>query len=449
MPEQITIQYRPHKYQLSLHQSRSRFKVIVCHRRFGKTVYAVNQGIRKVLTCPFPEPRVMYCAPFLKQATSIAWDYLIKYSKDIPGIHINKQKSCVDYPNGGRFTLAGADNIDAHRGIYLDHLVCDEYAQMSPKIWGSVFRPALSDRHGSADFIGTPMGRGNSFYDLFERAASLPHWQRFHIPVSNTGLITPDELQSARLEMTEDEYLQEYECSWDAAIKGAFYAKQMADLTTQGKICSVPYEPELPVYTSCDLGMRDAFSMWFFQFAGDQIRFIDYEAFSGMGLPEIFRSLEKKPYKYADHIAPHDIRVRELGTGVSRIETARKLGVSYKIARNIPVQDGIDATRQLLKRCVFDKDKCNTGIEALRIYRCQYDDQLRVFSNAPLHDWSSNPADALRYAAVTYGKNQSAPPDLFERFQEPNYTQMNQRIITHENDRTRTTGRRGRANSQK
>ena len=152
----VFIPYYPRPYQRILHDDPTRFKVLVCHRRFGKTVFAINDGLKKLFTCEHRAPRVMYCAPFLKQAKSIAWDYLIHFSKGIPGAKPKRIDLAVEYPNGGRFTLAGADNADAHRGIYLDHLILDEYAQMSPRIFPEIFRPALSDRMGSAAFIGTP-----------------------------------------------------------------------------------------------------------------------------------------------------------------------------------------------------------------------------------------------------------------------------------------------------
>jgi len=168
-PQRVVIPYRPRPFQRQLHADATRFKVLVCHRRFGKTVYAINDLIRQIMTCPHEAPRGMYCAPWLKQAKSIAWDYLLRFSAPIPGHSVNRGELRIDYPNGGRITLAGADNIDAHRGIYLDSLVLDEFAQMSPRIWGEVFRPTLSDRKGRGVFIGTPKGRTNGFYDMYQR----------------------------------------------------------------------------------------------------------------------------------------------------------------------------------------------------------------------------------------------------------------------------------------
>ena len=418
----VSIPYSPRPFQRQLHQDPTRFKVLVCHRRFGKTVWAINDTIRKVMTCPLEAPRAMYCAPFLKQSKSIAWDYLVKYSSVIPGVKINRGGLCVDYPNGGRITLAGADNVDAHRGIYLDHLVLDEYAQMSPRIWSEVFRPALSDREGSAAFIGTPKGRGNSFADLYHKCETREGWKGILLTVAETNLIPQHELDSARQEMTEDEFNQEFMCSFDAYLKGAYYSKLMADANQAGRITNVPYEPNLPVHTVCDLGVADAFAIWFVQIAGKEIRFIDYREYAGAGLPEIVREMQRLPYVYGEHYAPHDIRVKELGTGVSRIDTARNLGLNYRITRNIPIMDGIDAVRLMLPRCWFDKEKCWAGIEALRSYRSEWDDVKRIESIKPLHDWSSHGADAMRYVAVNFGSGQQQGMDL-------DYSRMNRRAV--------------------
>lgn len=365
----------------------------------------------------------MYCAPYTVQARAIAWDYLTKYSEAIPGHEIHKQSLAVDYPNGGRIMLAGADNVDRHRGIYLDHLVLDEYPQMSSRIWSQVFRPALADRKGSANIMGTPMGRGNDFYDLFTRAkAGLEDWSTHLYTVADTGLIDPKELEAARREMSPEEFEQEFMCSFDAAIKGAYWSREMAEAQEQGRITSVPYQDQIAVHTVWDLGMADSTAIWFLQFAGQEVHFIDYKEFTGMGFPAIVRELNKLPYIYGDHVAPHDIRVRELGSGATRLETARSLGINFKICKNIDLMDGIDAVRSLLKRSWFDKVKCAPGLECLRSYRSQYDDVHRVFSNRPLHDWTSHGADAMRYTAVHFGKGQQQPPPL-------DYSRLNRRTV--------------------
>ena len=402
MGQVITIPYHPRPLQSKLHDRLERFNVLVCHRRFGKTVFAINELIRLALTTDKTRPRLAYMCPLFKQAKSVAWDMLKEFSRVIPGVVFNEAELRADYPNGGRVQLFGADNYDALRGIYLDGVVLDEYAQMSPRAWGEVIRPALSDRKGMAIFIGTPMGHGH-FYDLYQRSENLKGWHTEMYKASETGLLDDEELDAMRAEMTDDEYAQELECSWSAAIRGAFYSKELVKIEKQ--ITNVPYDQDLPVITACDLGIKDSFVIWYFQELGSEIRVIDCDAYTGMGLPDVIKEMDAKPYKYSQHIAPHDISVRELGTGKARIDVARKLGVKYDIAPKMSVQDGINAVRTQIPRMYFDKEKCRHGLEALTQYRTVYDDKKGIFSKTPLHDWTSDYADALRYFAISKRKS--------------------------------------------
>lgn len=397
----VTIPYKPRELQASIHSELARFNVLVCHRRFGKTVFAINELIRLALSVTKERPRLAYMCPLFKQAKAVAWDMLKHYSRPIPGVIFNESELRADYPNGGRVQLFGSDNADALRGIYLDGVVLDEYAQMSPRAWSEVLRPALSDRKGMAIFIGTPQGH-NNFYDLYQKAADLDGWHRQMYKASETGLVDASELKAMSDEMTEDEYAQEMECSWSAAIRGAYWAKELLAIDKQ--IMNVKYDPDFPVISSCDLGIADSFSIWYFQIIGSEVRVIDYDEYIGMGLSDIIKEMDKKPYTYSQHIAPHDIAVRELGTGKSRIEVARRLGVKYTISPRMSVQDGISAVRSMIPRMYFDAVKCKLGLEAMRQYRTEYNDKKGIFSNAPLHDWCSHAADAMRYFAITRHK---------------------------------------------
>jgi len=316
----------------------------------------------------------------------------------------NKGELCANFPNGARIQLHGADNPDTFRGQYSDSVVLDEVAQMSPRMWSEVIRPALADRKGRALFIGTPFGRNNLFYDLFEKAAELEDWNRQLWTCYDTDAIDPDELATLAKEMSPEEFEQEMLCSWSAQVKGAYYAKALDKAEREDRICSVPYQEEVPVGTAWDLGINDSTSIWFWQICGREIHFIDYKEFTGSGLPDILRELKTYPYIYDTHIGPHDLKVRELGSGVSRLETAARLGIKFNVARNIPVIDGISGVRDVLGRCWFDEKKCRQGLEALRLYRSEWDDVKRVASLRPVHDWTSHASDALRYFAVEMSK---------------------------------------------
>jgi hypothetical protein len=306
----------------------------------------------------------------------------------------------VIFPNGAEIQLLGGDNYHALRGIYADYVVLDEYAQMHPGLWGEVFRPALSDRLGGALFIGTPFGQ-NAFSAKWDQAGSLDGWCRAMFKVHQTGAINASEILAITQEISPEEFDQEYLCSWTAAIKGAYYGKIMELLDTEGKITQVPHDPGLPVITSWDLGIRDSTVVHYWQIAGREHRMIDCDAFQGVGLPEMIKQVGAKPYNYKMHIAPHDIRVRELGSGTSRLDTAANLGVHFEIAPSLGLQDGIQATRQMLQQCVIDREKCADSISAHRLYRTQYDERRQVFNNAPVHDWTSDYCDSSRYYAIT------------------------------------------------
>lgn len=397
----LQIPYNPRWYQYDTHEALKRFNVLVFHRRAGKTVACINELIKQVLQCDKKRPRGAYIAPFLKQAKAIAWDYMLEYTEGIPR-KVNKSELSVEFGNGAKIQLLGADNYHALRGMYLDYVVLDEFAQMSPLLWSQVIRPLLTDREGGAIFIGTPQGK-NTFYKLYNRAMdpAKVDWYGKLLKVTDTDALKVEEINAARDEMSEEEFEQEFMCSWSAAIKGAYYGRIMKEAHEQGRITTVPYNDEFPVYTAWDLGIADLTVVWFVQFIGHEPRVINCKSFQNTGLPEIKCELLKLNYKeYAEHIGPHDIKVREIGTGASRLETARNMGLIFSVCRNIPVIDGINATRQLLKTACFDARNCETGIEALSQYRSEYNEIRDVYSTKPLHDWTSHYADAFRMLAV-------------------------------------------------
>ncbi len=328
----------------------------------------------------------------------MAWDYLKYYSQPIPGIKVNESELRVDYPNGARIQLAGADNWLALKGQYFDYAICDEYAQWQPGAWSEAIRPALADREGGACFIGTPRGH-NEFYELYERARDLPDWGRVTHSSRDSGVLKQTELDALRREMSEEEYEQELECSWEAAIRGAYYGKVMGE---EKRVIRVPYDETLEVHTSWDLGMRDYTVIVFWQVVGSEVRAINCKVYEGTGLPTMVKDLQRMDYQWGRHFAPHDIKVRELGTGKSRYEVAQDLGLTFDVVKNLPLMDGIEATRSMLKRSVFDEEACAQLVEALKQYRTEWDDKLRCFKNNPLHDWTSHFADAVRMFALSY-----------------------------------------------
>lgn len=413
--ERVVIPYSPRPLQRVLHAALDshRWSVAVCHRRFGKTVLAVNQLIKCALTCEKPRPRFAYLAPFRNQAKDIAWAYLKHYSSPLPGVTVNETELRIDYPNGAQVRIYGADNQDALRGIYLDGVVLDEYGLMSDSIWGEVIRPLLSDREGWAFFIGTPNGR-NQFYRLIHGdgeagwmgAKHSPDWFFAEYRASQTGVIPERELEDARRAMTGDQYEQEYECSFEASVKGAVYAREMAAARQDGRICRVPFDPRLPVDTAWDLGMDDSTAIWLVQsVAGGEVRFVGYYENSAQPLSHyvgILREVQSKHgFAFGDHFLPHDVEVKELGTGVSRLETLRSLGLNSAVVvpRTVSIYDDINAVRMLLPRCFFNSPGCDRGVDALKNYRWKEETENQTGRTLPVHDWASHGADALRTLA--------------------------------------------------
>ena len=399
-----TIRYKPRKLLKPFHKRSERYAIIVAHRRFGKTVAAINDLIRDALTISRKNVRVAYIAPYYRQAKAIAWDYLLEYTRDIEGSVANASELRVDFPNGARIRLFGADNYDAMRGLYFDSVVADEPADFPANAWPTVIRPALADRKGRATFIGTPKGK-NEFWDIWHEAQDDPNWYAEMFRASETSILEQEELDEARQTMGDDRYDQEFECSFEAAIQGAYYAKQMKEATEEGRITRVPYDRAASVITAWDLGIGDSTAIWFAQFVGQEIRIIDYYENSGVGLDHYAKVLLDKEYQYEQHILPHDVQVKELGTGKSRLETLDALGIrNIEIAPKLAVEDGIQAARTMIPKCWFDADNCARGVEALRQYRRDFDEKLKTWRGRPLHDWTSHGADAFRYLAVGYRK---------------------------------------------
>ncbi len=409
MPD-VQIDYEPRREQWALHEALEahRFVAAVCHRRMGKTVMAVNHLLKSALLCPRQRPRFHYIAPTYRQAKAICWDYCKHYAAPLPGIDKNESELRIDLPNGGRVQLLGADNPDSMRGIYSDGAIFDEYGLMPANVFTEVVRPAIADREGWACFLGTPNGK-NQFYDIVQQAKRTPGWCFMEFKASQTHILPPEELQAAREVMTEDEYLQEFECSFEASVKGSIYGNELASAREDGRLGVVPYDPALPVDTDWDLGVGDSTAIWFSQsLRTGQVRLIDYYESSGEGLPHYASLLKGKGYTYGTHWAPHDIQVRELGSGRSRLETAQALGIRFEVVPNIPLEEGIHAARMLFARCWFDAEKCAPGLESLQHYRRDYNVRLKEFKAMPVHDWAEHGASAFRYLAVRHQTPQAS-----------------------------------------
>lgn len=406
----IEIDYEPRALQQDLHDlmGAHRFGVTVAHRRFGKTWCMLQELNKRAVITDKTNYRAGYIAPTYAQAKSIAWTIIKDIVAVVPGIIVNESELRVDYPNGSRIRLHGGDKPESLRGLYFDDVVFDEFDDMKPELWTQIIRPAISDRKGNAYFIGTFAYTDGPLGQIYDYANTQRDWYNRVYKASETHHVDPLELADAAKIMDPEEYAREFECARSAAVKGSIYGKYMDELDAKGLITTVPYNPSLGVTTAWDLGMGDSMAIWFAQVAGREVQLIDYHEDSGEGLDEYARVLDAKGYKYREHIAPHDIKVREIGAtgGRSRYESAQALGINFRILPRVSqtlrseVDEHIAVARMLLPRCVFDAVNCKAGVDALRSYRRVLNQKTNEYGSTPLHDWSSHGANAFEYLAM-------------------------------------------------
>ena len=409
------LDYAPREVFEDFHDRTQRWAVVVAHRRCGKTVSCINDLIYRALTEDKEHGQYAYVAPYYSQAKNIAWDYLQRYAKPVLA-KANQSELWVELINGAKIKLYGADNPDALRGLYLDGVVLDEYADMRPRMWGEIIRPLLADRQGWAVFIGTPKGH-NAFYDIYNNATKSDSWFVKTLRASQTKLLPEAELLDAQASMSPDQYEQEMECSFEAAIMGAYYGKEMRMLTDGGRITKVEYDPLFPCHTSWDLGYSDDTAIWWFQVVYGELRILDYHSSNGHQVSYYTNLINAKErefgYKYGHHYLPHDARAKTLASGgksiIEQIASIIPLQ-SLKIVPSLSLQDGIQATRLALMRSWFDADRCQEGIECLRQYQREYDEDKKVFRDKPKHDFTSHGADAFRMLAIAWKEEDKTTP---------------------------------------
>lgn len=356
------------------------------------------------------DPRFAYVAPYYAQAKDVVWSYVKQYTGNIPGVAINESELRVDFPNGARLRLYGADNYDRLRGIYLDGVVLDEFADQPPQAWREVIRPALADRQGWALFIGTPKGR-NAFYDIYQQAVESDEWFDLKLKASETGLIAPEELAAMRRQMSSNEYNRELECDFDAAIEGAYFAEGMAEVVAGKRITDLAADPLMAIRAYCDIGgpgaKADAFTMWIAQFIGQRINVLDYYEAQGQPLAEHIHWLRERGWSRAEIFLPHD-GLKEGGVNPGSFESAfKEAGYSATTLRGEGSGNAgakavrIEAVRRLMPRVWFDERRTKGGRDALLSYH-EKRDEKRGIGLGPAHDWASHGADAFGLMAVAY-----------------------------------------------
>lgn len=416
----IDLGYKARDPFKALHKRKQRFGCIVAHRRAGKTVASILDLIDAALRCEKPNPRFAYIAPYYAQAKDVVWSYVKQYAGAIPGTTINESELRVDFPNGARLRLYGADNYDRMRGIYLDGVVLDEFADQPPQAWREVIRPALSDRQGWALFIGTPKGR-NAFFDVYQQAVKSPDWFDLKLKASDTGLVPADELEGLKSDMSENEYAREMECDFDAAIEGAYYAALVATARKEGRIGFVPEDPHMVVKLFADIGgagaKADNFVFWAQQCVGLEIRWTNHYEAQGQTFAAHLNWLRSQGYTPDRCVIylPHDGEQTEKTIDSSYRKSFEDAGYTVEVIPNQgpgAAMQRIERGRKLFPRMRFDEEKTQAGVDALIAYH-EKRDEKRGIGLGPNHNWASHSADAFGAGCVAYEEPTGAKVPVF------------------------------------
>lgn len=432
---EIIIPYKPRFWSKEFHNSFKRFFSLIIHRRAGKTTALINHIQRCALDDARERTRVKFLMPEIsdnllekllinrfygivyptyKQAELTVWDMLKFYSKEIPGIKKNEIKLQITYPNGAKLRLFGADNPDALRGPAFWGLGFDEYSQQPANIFSEVLSKSLADHLGFAIFVGTIKGK-NQLYRTYEIAKANPQeWDYIWQDIDKTLITENDEtmmlLKRALKDdrklveqgmMPQQEFDQEWYLATEAAIRGAYYATQLAEAHKQNRIRILPYDPALLVHTVWDLGIGQAMGIGFFQRVGLELRMIDYwEGENKEGMPTAIKEIKNKIYVYGRHFAPHDINTTEITTEKTRRQTAKELGIEFEEIPDLSVDDGISISRLIWSHLWIDEKKCQIWLDYISQYHQEWNEQRGMFNPRPHKDFTNHAADVLRYASI-------------------------------------------------
>jgi hypothetical protein len=403
--------YQPNDLQrrLTAAADACRFLVAVCPRQHGKSTFLRVEAVHRAVQ----GAAVAIIGPYRVQVKNIHWSALKLLALRIPDAETNETELKVSFPSGGYVQLFGSDNAVALRGLSLDEAYFDEAAYIVEDVYSLIVRPALSARQGRALFVSTPHGR-NWFYALFQQAETTPGWARLHVTYADLHVIPPSEIAAIRQEQSDEEFAQEYACKWDAVQVGAIYAKELARAEAEHRVGRFPHDPSWPVVTAMDLGISDSTAILWVQPTQGAFTAIDYEEHAGLGLPDYVRLLKEKGrsqrYNYQQHIALFDLGNLEFGSGKTRIEVARELGIHFGLAPRLTLAEGLDTVKRLFPRLSINRGPCTRLLEALAAYHRVWRQDLRAFSDKPHHDWSSHAADGLRYFATGYQDRSALVP---------------------------------------
>lgn len=419
--------WNPREYQLPMwrYLERGGKRAIgVWHRRAGKDDVMMHWAAVSAMERP---ASYWHCLPEFGQGRKAIWTAvnpvtgMRRIDEAFPEAiraNTNDQEMFIRFKNGSTWQIVGSDRYNNLVGAGVAGVTFSEFALANPSAWGYI-RPMVEANNGWAAFISTPRGR-NHFRDLYQMAAENPDWFAETLSITDTGALTPKQIKDSLAEYIalygEDigraQFMQEYECSFNAAILGAFYAREMVAIRSEGRIDAVEALPR-PVHRAWDIGVRDDTSIWWFQVVGGQVYVLDCYTANGVGVDHYAEIIEQRRQDHGwldgTDFVPHDAKVKEWGTGRTRVETMQGLGLHPQVVPMAGLLDGINAARQTLPRCVFHPRCEEVGISALEQYRREWDDDNKVFKQNPLHDWSSHVSDAFRYLSMAW---KSIPPEV-------------------------------------
>lgn len=416
------IERRVRWYQRPLHEylvnTPSARAIEIAHRRWGKDEIILGAF------CELAHKRIgsyWHCLPEYNQGRKAIWTAINantgrrRIDEAFPPEirdNTNDTEMFIRLKCGSTWQIIGSDRYDATVGAGPVGIAYSEWALANPSAW-AYHRPMLEENGGTAAFITTPRGR-NHAKAMFDMAAGNPKWFAERSTIHDTGALSPEQIEESLKEyialygedMGRAQFEQEYLCSFNAAILGAFYAREMVAVRNEGRIAEIEPIPNKPVHRAWDIGVRDDTSIWWFQVVGSQVFILDCYTASGVGLDHyadvVHKLHEERGWKLGIDFVPHDAKVKEWGSGRTRVETMKSYGLTPQLCSNATKLDGVNAARQTLARCVFHPRTEDPGISALEQYRREWDDEKKAFKASEVHDWTSHLADAFRYLSLSW-----------------------------------------------
>lgn len=410
--------YKPRAQLVAFHQRKEKLAFLICHRRFGKTVGCIAETVLRAVYTAKKNAQYAYICPFRTQAKAVAWNYLVAMTQGI-AIDVKVSELSVTLPNGAKIWLSGSDNVNALRGLYLDGVVIDEFAQCRPDLLDAVVMPCLLDRDGWLVIIGTAYGRLNQFFEYYKKSRDSDEWFHADIKVYDSGVLDAEAVARIKAEQSDAKFRQEFLNDFSAELTGTYYASIINQIEQIGQINQTTHWlPDLDVHVVFDIGRGDNTVAWFWQEHQFGINVIDFYTNNGEQAAHYINMLKEKPYHYKTINLPHDAKAKTFATTKSALEQFIDADfgkdAQIKIVPSLSVEDGIEAARQILKHTNFDYDRCYYGVECLRVYRKKWDDTRQCFMKTPLHDYSSDAADSFRYLAIQANKKYLPAPTAHE-----------------------------------